>query len=188
MRVMASWDPGQRPRRPQLSDDGQARETLAPPPQPAAPEPQVSSRPPEPKWQQPAPNKRARDIEILDTKFIAPRKITVYRHPNPNAPRAGVIKQGRNVRVTGWVRHNGWLRVARKNGRPGFISGDNLPNRDPEETRRWEKAKQSGRAQDYMDYVRNHSDALFADLALVFVRELARKALGGDNFRPRPGD
>ena len=39
-----------------------------------------------------------------------------------------------------------------------------------------------------MDYVRNHSDALFADLALVFVRELARKALGGDNFRPRPGD
>ena len=97
-----------------------------------------------------------------------------------------MIKAGREIRVTGWVRRNGWLRIARKNGREGFIPGDALPQREASEIRRWEKASQSGRAQDYMDYIRHHANGLFVDLALVFVRELAQKALGGNNFRPRP--
>ena len=196
LRVMASYDPARRPHRPTITDGRVVAPKVivapTPPPQPQ-PQPQVVSRQPQPqpqsqpKWQptQPPP-KRDRAIERLDTRFVANRKITVYKRPNTGAARAGIIKSGREVRVTGWVRRNGWLRISRKNGKPGFIPGDALPRREASEIRRWEKASQSGRAQDYMDYIRHHANGLFVDLALVFVRELAQKALGGNNFQPRP--
>jgi hypothetical protein len=194
LRVMASYDPARRPHRPTITDSGAVAPKVVvaptPPPQPA-PQPQVASRQPppqpQPQWQpNNPPPRRDRAIERLDTRFVAKRKIAVYKRPNPGAARAGVIKQGRQVQVTGWVRRNGWLRIARKNGKPGFIPGDALPHREASEVRRWEKASQSGRAQDYMDYIRHHANGLFVDLALVFVRELAQKALGGNNFQPRP--
>jgi len=191
LRVMASFDPGMRPRRPMITDGNVTpqKETVAPAPTrtPPPPQPQVASRQPPPKWQPPKPEVRQdRQIERLNTTFVSNRKISVFRRPNPGAARAGVIKRGRQVQVTGWVRRNGWLRISRKNGREGFIPGDALPDRQAAEVRRWEKANQSGRAQDYMDYIRHHANGLFVDLALVFVRELAQKALGGNNFRPQP--
>jgi hypothetical protein len=193
LRVMASFDPGRKPNRPKITN-GQVverrQEKVAPPPQPQPRvlEPQVVSRqPPPPPWKPPQPQvSRDRPIERLSTSFVANRKIEVYRRPGRDSARAGIIKQGRTVQVTGWVRRNGWLRISRKNGREGFIPGNALPNRQAAEVRRWEKATNSGRAQDYMDYIRHHANGLFVDLALVFVRELAQKALGGGNFKPRP--
>jgi len=180
MRVMASYAPDSRPRRPQIGDNGMISSRPEPRIQePRVQEPRLVKQPPQP--QRPLPGPR-QDIEPLNTVFVANRKIPVFKRPNSGGPRAGVIQAGRQVQVTGWVRRNGWLRV-RRNNRPGFIPGDSLPNYNTDEARRWEKANDSGRAQDYMDYIRNHANGLFTDIALVIVREMAQKALGGN--RPR---